>query len=112
MFLAVYNCCMENFVRGVLPFLRYVFQVDLGYCKIANRVSCPHPHNCAKLYVDHGGFWNVREGFDSLLVPDNSLPATRVAEWCVADADRVRVVGHRIHRFTKRDMDSHAALVK
>lgn len=30
--------------------------------------------------------------YDSVFLSNNSLPATKVAEWCVADPRRVRVV--------------------
>ncbi len=60
---------------------------------------CPHPHNCVKHFVDHGGFWNIKEGYDSLYVPDKSLPATKTAEWCVSDPSRVKVVASKLHVF-------------
>jgi len=46
---------------------------------------------CARAFVDH----NVHHGasFNMTFVPDNSLPATRRAEWCVRTPDIVVVDG-------------------
>ena len=64
-------------------------QVDLGNMKTAHREPCPH--GCGKDFVDHGGAWYAWDGYDSLFVPDNSMPATRVKEWCVADPHRILI---------------------
>lgn len=64
-------------------------RIDLGYCKHAQRKPCPC--GCGKPFVDHPGAWYSSEGYDSLFVPNNSMPATRVAEWCVADAARITI---------------------
>lgn len=46
---------------------------------------------CARAFVDHNGRHAV--GTDVTFVPDNSLPATRRAEWCVRNPDVVLVDG-------------------
>ena len=66
-----------------------VCQVDLGHMKTARRLPCPH--GCGKNYVDHPGAWYNHEGFDSIFVPDNSLPACLEKEWCVADPARILI---------------------
>jgi hypothetical protein len=46
---------------------------------------------CAKTYVDHNGHHGT--GADITFVPDNSLPATRRAEWCIRNPDCILVDG-------------------
>jgi hypothetical protein len=46
---------------------------------------------CARAFVDHNG--RHAAGTDITHVPDNSLPATRRAEWCVRNPDVVLVDG-------------------
>ena len=46
---------------------------------------------CARPYVDHNGC--IAGSVDVTFVPDNSLPATRRAEWCVHNPDVVLVDG-------------------
>jgi hypothetical protein len=46
---------------------------------------------CAKTYVDHNG--HHAAGTAITFVPDNSLPATRRAEWCVRNPDCILVDG-------------------
>lgn len=65
-------------------------QVDLGFCKRGTPTPCPC--GCGRNYVDHPGSWYARDGYDSVFLGNHSLPATKVAEWCVADVSRVRVV--------------------
>lgn len=77
-------------------------QVDLGHCKTAQRVPCPSPHNCNKNFVDHLGYWYCREGYDSVLVPDKSMPATDTREWCVADPSRITVIDVEVVQFTRQ----------
>jgi hypothetical protein len=64
--------------------------VDLGCMKVATPDPCPC--GCGKLYVDHYGAFYSRDGFDSLYVRDDSLPATRFMEWCVPDPGRCEIV--------------------
>ena len=67
-----------------------VCRIDLGYCKLARGVPCQC--GCAKKFVDHLGLWYAQQGYDSICVPDDSLPATKHVEWCVADPQRITVV--------------------
>jgi hypothetical protein len=64
--------------------------VDLGHVKAAT--TCPCACGCGQSFVDHGGLWHTIQGYDTLLVRDESLPATRVREWAVADPLRVDVI--------------------
>jgi hypothetical protein len=86
----------KNKRGGVIAFL-----VDIGHCK----VGLPEPCKCGcvewkgrgnpnpVMYLDHAGRWYTNEGFDTLYLRDNSMPATRAREWCVADPARCLVLG-------------------
>jgi len=77
-------------VKGCSMGALIVVDVDLGWCKQAETEPCPC--GCGMKYVDHLGSWYARDGYDSLYVTDNSMPASATAEWCVADPSRVRIV--------------------
>jgi hypothetical protein len=46
---------------------------------------------CAKAFVDHTGHYG--RGQDATYVPDNSLPATKRAEWCIRNPETILVDG-------------------
>lgn len=78
---AAYNSATQTSTGGLL-----VVAVDVGVQKLGVAVPCPC--GCGKEYVDHWGAWYSRQGADTLYLRDYSLPATRTAEWAVADPAR------------------------
>lgn len=53
--------------------------VYLGRWKVQPKLPC---QCCGKPYVDHEGNWMKGNFWDCLMIDADSLPATRVPEWC------------------------------
>jgi hypothetical protein len=66
-----------------------VVQVDLGHVKVATSELCHC--GCRKAYDDHQGHWYSQQGYDTLFLREDSLPASRYREWAIADPLRCSV---------------------